>query len=171
MAVKKITRGLDKIEVGDLAGDGGPGTTLAALGYSDRDSAVTLIEEDPTVDRLYAHEIDEPLDTEVTGGAKQLLFTLVDPDLAALAAVFGGTITGTGSTATYEFPSTKTILEQTVKITPRKGYIITITRGALYGKINADFAKAAKFAVDIVVDALQPTKAGIGPITFGPEKV
>ncbi len=170
MGIKKITRGLDKIEVGDVAVDGGPGTTLAALGLSDRDSAVTLIEEEPTIDRLYAHEIDEPLDVEVTGGTKQLLFTVVDPDLDTLAKIFGGTVTGTGATATYELPSSKSILDQTVKITPRKGLVITMARAAVYGKINADFAKAAKFAVDIVAEALQPAKAGVGSLTFGPEK-
>lgn len=170
MAVaKKITRGLSKIEVGAVAVDGGPGSVLAALGFTDRDSAVTLIEEDPTVDRLYAHEVDDPLDTEITAGSKTLVFTLVDPDPAALASVFGGAADGSGTGATYDFPDTKEILERTVKITPRKGMVITIPRGALYGKINADFARAAKFAVDIVVEVLKPTKEGVAPIIFGPD--
>lgn len=171
MAVKKITRGLDKIEVGPVAEDGGPGTVLSVLGYSDRDSAVTLVEEDPEINRLYAHEVDDPLDTEVTGGNKQFIWTVVDPDLATLAGIFGGAVTGTAPNQTYNFPSSKSISEKTVKITPRKGYVITIPRGGMYGKINADFAKSGKFAVDLVVDALTPTKTGTGPIVFGPEKV
>jgi len=170
MAVaRKITRGLSKIEVGVLAGDGGPGTSLNTLGFTDRDSAVTLIEEDPTIDRLYSHEEDDPLDTEITAGAKTLLFTLVDPDPDALASVFGGSATGSGTGATYDFPDTKEILIRTVKITPRKGMIITIPRGALYGKINADFARSGKFAVDIVVEVTKPTKAGVAPMIFGPD--
>jgi len=169
MAVQKITRGLDKIEIGAVAVDGGAGTTLAVLGYSDRDSPVTLIEEDPTIDDLYAHEIDTPLDTEVTAGKTELLFTVVDPNAATLASIFGGTATGTGTGATYDFPSSKSITDKTVKITPRKGLVITIPRGGMYGKINADFAKAGKFAIDIVVSVLQPTKADTAPIIFGPD--
>lgn len=169
MAVKKITRGLDKIEVGAVGADGGAGTTLAVLGYSDRDSPVTLIEEDPTIDDLFAHEIDIPLDSEITAGKTELLFTVVDPDATTLASIFGGTATGTGTGATYDFPSSKSIADKTVKITPKKGLIITIPRGGMYGKINADFAKAGKFAIDMVVTVLQPTKANTAPMTFGPD--
>lgn len=165
----KITRGLDKIEVGDVAVDGGPGTSLATLGFTDRDSPVTMVEADPTIDRLYAHEIDTPLDTEVTGGESPFIFTVVDPDLATMAEIFGGTVTGTGSTATYSMPSTKVIKRQTVKITPKKGLIVTIVDGAMYGKINGDWAKAGKVAIDVVVEPQQPTKADTDPIIWGPE--
>ncbi|MCF2498401.1 hypothetical protein [Dyadobacter chenhuakuii] len=165
----KITRGLDKIEVGDVAADGGPGASLDVLGKTDRDSPVTMVEADPTIDRLYSHEDDDPLDTLVTAGEKPFLFTVVDPTLATLATIFGGAVTGSGNAATYHLPSSKAIKNQTVKITPKKGLVITVVNGALYGKINADFARAGKFAVDVVVEPQKPTKAATGAIIWGPE--
>lgn len=164
-----ITRGVAKIEVGDVAVDGGPGTTLDILGYSDRDSPVTQVEADPTLDRLYAHEIDTPLDTEVTGGEMPFIWTVVDPDVETLAAIFGGTVTGTGDTATYGLPSSKSMFNKTVKITPKKGLVCTIVNAAFYGKINADYAKAGKFAVDCVAEPQQPTKADTAPVIYGPK--
>lgn len=167
--MSKITRGLGRIEMGDVAGDGGPGTDLEPLGKTDRDSPITMVEGDPTIDRLHSHEDDDPLDTEVTGGEKPFLFTIVDPDLETFARIFGGTVTGTGLGATWGFPSNKSIKNQTVKVYPKKGLIRTIVNGAVYGKINDDMSKAGKLAIDVVVEPMKPTKANTPSIIYGPD--
>src|SRR5215217_3633976 len=159
-----ITRGLKSIEFAPLVSDGGPGTVFSSWGLSDRDSSVTHVEGDPTLDRLYSHESDTALDVQVTGGEMPFLVTVVDPDLATFAKAFGGTVTGTGATATYSFPSAKYIQDLTVKITPKKGLIETINRGSVYAKLNADYAKVGKVAIDIVVEPLLPEKTGVGPV-------
>lgn len=165
----KITRGLAKIEMGDVAADGGPGTDLDPLSKTDRDSPITMVEADPTIDRLFSHEDDDPLDTEVTGGEKPFLFTIVDPDLATFARIFGGTVTGAGDAATWGMPSNKAIKNQTVKAYPKKGLITTIVNGSVYGKINHDMSKAGKLAIDVVVEPLKPTKAATPSIIYGPD--
>ncbi len=163
-----ITRGLTAIRIGNVAGDGGPGTSLNRLGDTYRDSAVTMVESDPTIDRLYAHEHDDPLDTEITKGETPFIFSVVDPDIDTLVAIFGGAKTGSGDSATYHMPSSKAIKNQTVEITPKKGLQVTIPNAALYGKINADFARAGVVVIDMVAEPQKPTKAGVGAIIWGP---
>lgn len=164
-----ITRGLTSIRVGNVAGDGGPGTSLAKLGNTYRESPVTMVEADPTIDRLYSHEYDTPLDTEITGGESPFVFSIVDPSIDTLVSVFGGVKTGSGDTATYNMPSRKSIKNQTVEISPRKGLQVTIVNGAFYAKINADFAKAGVVVLDCVVEPQLSTKTGTGPVIWGPD--
>lgn len=162
-----ITRGVAKIEFAPPIA-GAPGTVFEALGLTDRDNPVTQIEADPTLDYLYSHELDPALDTEVTAGEMPFVMTVVDPSLATFAKVFGGTVTGTGGTATYGLPRTKLLQNFTVRITPKKGLIYTINYGSVYGKINADFAKAGKLAIDVVVQPLLPPDEDTDVITIGP---
>jgi len=163
-----ITRGVGKIEIGTIAVDGGVATTWATLGYTDRDSTAALTEEDPTREELFALEVDTAVDVDTTGGAITLTYSILNPDTATLAALWGGTVTGTGNAATWSRPGTAVSLEKSVKITPKKGLTITIVRGSVVPKLNFDLTKAGKFVIDIVVTVLQPTKANVDPVLFGP---
>lgn len=165
--VKQITRGLDEIALAPMI-DKGPGTVFAPLGLTDRDSPVTMLEEDPTSNDLFSHELDPAIDSMKTKGATQMLWTIVDPDLDTLVAVFGGSKTGTGATAVYNQPSQMLVKEQTLRITPKKGYIITPTRCNVYGKINGDFAAEGKLAIDMVADILAPYDDTDPFIKWGP---
>lgn len=164
-----LTRGLSKIEYGDIAGDGGVATVWTQLGLTDADSTASLTQADPTETLFMAAESDQPVDKDVTPGATTLVFSLLESDPDKLLILFGGAVTGTGSAKVWSAPLQATTIEKSWKITPKKGKIITIVRGQLSAKINYDLQKTGKFVVDISVAVLLPTKAATAPISIGPE--
>lgn len=168
MAVQTITRGLTRVEFADLAPDGGPGTVFQALGYTWRDEEIVLLEEDPEVTDLFSHELDDSLDRQVTGGAKELTFNVVDPNLQTYVKVFGGSITGSGASAVYSMPSKKYVAYKTVRIVPEKGDVYTINRAQVVGTLDANFSRGDVVTVAISAAVLIPTKAGVPSITVGP---
>lgn len=150
MAVKKlVTRGLAAVEIAMPNPDGSPGTVFETLGYTDRDSPVTLTEEDPTEDELNAHEIDTALDVEYTAGAKTLELTLVAPVVEVFKRLFGGTITGSGDNQVVSIGNNRAPLDVTLRVLPRKGLVYQSTKTSLWAKINADWAKSSKVGIDI----------------------
>ncbi|MDQ6482221.1 hypothetical protein [Dyadobacter sp. LHD-138] len=164
----QITRGLGKIEIGEIAADGGVATVWERLGDTDRDSTAVISEEDPTRDELHALEYDAAADVDITEGAITVSWTLLNADLAALAVLWGGAVEGVGAAQTWERSGVANSLERSIKVTPKKGYVITVVRASIVAKINYDLTKPGKMAVDIVATIMQPTKADTKPVKFGP---
>lgn len=167
-----MTRGVTAIAMGNLAGDGGPGTSLTTLGYTDASATNNFVFEDPTITDHMSLESDDPIDQEVTAGAKTLSFTLLDPIPDAMVRVLGGTVTGAGTGAdpkVWNAPAFMPDIEQTVKVTVKKGMNLTINRGKVTATVNHDFARnGGKLVVNIKVRVLTPTKAGVLPCSYGP---
>jgi len=161
----KYTIGVSSITVGAIAGDGGPGTTLAALGLTMEDSC-KLTQDDPTTTEFFAEEQDAAVFTKSKGGAIKLTFQVMDPDTDTLVALFGGSAPGTTPNKTWNMPATIPTIEKTVKVTPSEGMTVMIPRGSIVAKLNGDFSKKALFVIDVTVTALTPTKSGVGPIQF-----
>ncbi len=91
--------------------------------------------------------------------------------MTAAASDIGGTGTGfsvpvatlANSSATqtiWKAPDTFPDLEQSVKLTDKKGNVIDIARAKITGKFNFSFAKDKLGQLDLVATILQPTKAG-----------
>ena len=152
------TVGLAKIEVGDIAADGGIGTTLASLGYTYQDTCKMTM-EDPEVTEHYAEEVDDPVISISRGGKTVFNFSVMDADLTTLKALLGGDVTGTAPAQKWEAPDKIPIIEKSVRITPEQGLKFEIIRMKLDAKINAEFSKKGIFLIDVVGTVLQPTKA------------
>jgi len=168
MAVQTITRGLTRVEFADLAPDGGPGTNFQAIGYTWRDEEIVLLEEDPEVNDLFTHELDDSIDREYTGGVKELTFNIVDPDLSTLSYLFGGAVSGSGDSATYGMPAKKYVGYKTVRLVPAKGLVWTINRAAVIGTVDANFSRGDVVTIAVSATVLVPEKSGVMPITVGP---
>lgn len=162
--VKLINIGVAEIAVGAIAVDGGMGTTLAPLGYTEEGSA-SLNQDDPTETEFKVEEIDIPIHVESTSGNFSIAFKVADPDEDTLVAVFGGTKTGTGATAVYAYPSTSVSIERSIKFTPKTGMGLNIPRAKITAKFSSEIGRAALLGIEVSGRVLQPTKADEPPFS------
>lgn len=160
-----ITRGVNTIQVGAIAGDGGPGTTLAVLGLTLAGTA-KMTQSDASVQDILVEESDVPLDSIKTPGKIDFNWTIANPDTATLVALFGGTASGTSPNKTWNMPAAIITQELTVKVTPQKGMAVVFPRASVTAKLNGDFSKTAVFGIDVTITPLLPTKSGVGPVQF-----
>ncbi len=154
---KVYTIGLAKIEVGDMAEDGGMGTVLAALGQTYQDTA-TMTQEDPETTDHYAEEVDDPVVSISRGGRTLFNFSLMNPDVTVLADLLGGTADAV--TDTWEAPDKIPNIEKSVKITPLQGLQFEVPRMKITAKINGNFSKSGILLIEVAGTVLQPTKTG-----------
>lgn len=152
--------GVSKIEVSAIAGDGGVGTTFAALGLT-QEGTTKINFADPTTTDLMVEEFDTAADSIVTGGEKTIEFVIANPDEDTLVALMGGTKAGTGATTTYTAPATYAIVERSVKITPKKGMGFIFPRVLITAKPTSDLGKTTWMGVTVTGKVLVPTKAGV----------
>lgn len=168
MAKKVYTIGLSKIEMGSIAADGGMGTTLAQLGYTYQDTC-TMTQDDPETNEFYAEEEDDPVIAISKGGKINFAFSLMNPSPEAMVTLMGGTAKKSVNTATendtWEAPATIAQVEQSVRITPIKGYRIDVPRMKITAKINAEFRKSGIFLIEVSGTVLAPEKSGVAKIT------
>lgn len=159
-----ISTGIAKIELADIAQDGGVGTVFKALGYTVEGTA-NLTTDDPTETEFLVEEVDTAIDTDVKEGSMTVNFTVADPDEDTLVSVFGGTKTGTGEDAVFEYPEVLPIIEKSIKLTPRKGMGITIVRAKMTAKFSADIGRGKLMGIEVSGKVLQPTKTGVKKFT------
>jgi hypothetical protein len=160
------TLGLQKIEVGDIAGDGGVATTFAALGKTYKDTA-DLQGAEPAVFEHYSEESDDPEEIVETKGKVTVKWSIFDTDADTLVKVLGGTSTGTAPNKIWSDGGTAPSVEKSIKITPKAGKIVTIVRAKLTAKPNYKLTKNGIFMVDIIATVLTPTKAATPSWTVG----
>ncbi len=160
------TLGLSKIEISDIAGDGGLGTTFLALGKTYKDTA-ELLGEDPEIFEHYCEESDDPEETVVTKGKVTVKWSIFDSDADTLVKVLGGTATGTAPNKIWSAPATAPTIEKSVKITPKNGKVINIVRAKIVAKPNFKLAKNGVLLVDITATILTPTKAATASWSVG----
>jgi hypothetical protein len=155
------TLGLAKIEIGDIANDGGLGSTLAVLGQTLEDSC-TVTQEDPTVTEFFAEELDDAVISIGKRGKTTIAFSVMNPDTSVLLKVLGGTVTGgtDGAVAKWHSPLTLPVIEKSMRITPLQGLIWEFPRVKIVAKINGSFSRKNVFVIEIAGTALQPSKAG-----------
>lgn len=158
--------GVTKIEIGDIATDGGVATTFSPLGVTYKDTA-TLEQEDAEAVEHECEESDDPI--EMVAGSKKTTISwgIVDFTPATLVKVLGGSATGTSPNQKWEAPTTSTVIEKSVKITPKKGSVITMPRVSLKARIQYEVGKTGIAKVLITGKVLTPTKANTASITIG----
>jgi hypothetical protein len=158
------TLGLAKIEIGDVADDGGMGDTLSQLGYTNQDSC-NFTQEDPETTDLYAEEVDDPVVSISRAGKTTFNFSVMNPDVDVLAELLGGTVTGSGASAKWNAPDTIPDIEKSVRITPLQGLVFEIPRMKITAKINGQFSKTNVFVIDVTGTVLQPEKTSASKMT------
>jgi hypothetical protein len=156
------TIGLSSIEVGDVATDGGMGTTLAALGETYQNTC-KFQQEDPETTDFYAEEYDDPVFSVSKAGKTTFTFSIMNPELATLKSVLGGTIVpeNGGTPETWNAPSNMPIIEKSVRITPQQGIAFDIPRMKIVAKINGEISKKGLLLIEVTGTALIPEKAGL----------
>ncbi|MBD2753785.1 hypothetical protein [Spirosoma validum] len=155
---KVVTLGITTISFAPIAGDGGAGTVFTAVESTKKDSA-EMTQDDPTRTELREEESDSPYYVSVVNGAISFKFTFAQPDVNALALVFGGSVTA-GPPASWELPDGYQSIEKTVKIVPRVGLQFLIPRAQVTAKMNGKFGTTDSWGVEVTISILTPTKAG-----------
>jgi hypothetical protein len=162
MASTRYKLGLEKFEMGPIAGDGGMGTVLTQVGDTVAGSS-SMTSSDDTKTDFNIEESDSPVLSIVsTKGKLTLNLSTYNNSADNLVRLFGGTkVAGTGGAGdTWEAPDTFLEQEQSIKLTFKQGGYMLIPRGKVSAKPNFQFNKSALSQVDISIDILQPTKAG-----------
>lgn len=158
-----FTLGLSKIEIGAIAGDGGMGTTLAALGNTYQDTC-NLTVEDPQDTEHYSEENEDPEVIISRAGKTVLNFSIIGPDFAALAALTGGTISGSGASEVLNQPNKLPTIEKSIKVTPEQGHVINIPRAKISAKFDGNLSKTGIMLLKVTATVMTPTKAGVSKL-------
>lgn len=159
---EKHIMGVSSIKIGDIAADGGPGTSLAALGGTYKDSA--SFEEDDGTD--VEHEIEEADDpVELLPGATKKIITwgIINMDPSQIVKVLGGTVSGAAPNEKWNAPATKPAIYQTVEITDKNGETVTYPRCFIKAKRTWKITKTGILQVVIKARVMTPTKEGTAP--------
>lgn len=164
-----LTRGLALIEYALLDEDGVPGTVWDTFGLTDADSAVTLIEAEPSKTYFRAHEKKAPLDVDIVEGELPLLFSLINPTLEALQVLFEAVIEGTGANAALIYPSSRNGITVAIRVIPKKGNMHQFNRVHLWPRPNYNWETTSKLVVDIAGEVLVPENGAVDFRKEGPQ--
>jgi len=158
-----ITIGLESIGIGPIAGDGGMGTSLEVLGYTEQDTATLTIEAAERTDFI-PEEIDDAIHSQLIGGAKTFAFTIMDAGPETMKETMGGTLITTGTSPneviTWHAPDAAENIERSLKITPRQGIVFEATRVSLSSASDSVFSKNGLFTLNVEARVLKPKKTG-----------
>lgn len=159
----KVKIGLKLLEMGNIAPDGGMGTSLTPLAATVVDTAL-ISEEAPNVTDFPIEEQDDPFYSNSQAGKKTFVFSSYDMDPASLVRLQGGTasVDASGNNV-YEAPINKPVIEQSFRLTDQKGNVTEIVRGKVDAIVQHKFQKSGLAQVDVTVTILVPTKAGVAP--------
>ena len=166
MAAENIY-GLKSILIGDIAVDGGPGTTLTeVIGQTVIDSAA-LTSTEATIEDINIEETDTAIKRlRSTPATLSLAFATYNQDPTVLQLLFGGTVTdGVWSAPVSGLSS----VEKTVQVTTKDDVVITFPRMDLSAVLDWGFAKSRLGQTNITGSVLTPEKAGVAPwsVDFG----
>lgn len=157
--------GLANVELSDIAVDGSIGTAFVPVGETVSGTA-EMTTTDPTVNDITIEESDSPVESIVQPGISQIAWSTYNIDGAQLVKFFGGTYTPQSGVdpdiipAKYTPPASVPDIEKSVKVTDKKGNVVTVTRAKISAKLGLSFKKDTLGKVDIVAKILDPTKAG-----------
>ena len=165
---KKNAIGLKALLIGDIAVDGGAGTTLTELvGDTVRGTASltsTTVESTP----ILIEESDDPIMNIITGGG---IFSFVwssynlDPDV--LVQFFGGSVTGTAPNKIWAAPDLIPNIEKTVQGETANGIVAKAARVQISAEMALNFQKETPGQINFVGTVLKPTKVDEPKLTIG----
>lgn len=162
---EKRTIGLKSIKIGDIAGDGGMGTVLAALGNTYEGTA-TLMQDDAEETPFYAEELDDPIEILEKKGNLKVEWAIVDFDPTTLQKVLGGEVTGAAPNQKWEAPSDMPSIEKSIEIITKKNVKFEIVRARIVAKLDVNLSKKEMGLVRISATVMAPTKADTAPMSI-----
>lgn len=153
----QINNGISKVEFAPIAADGGAGTAFFTLGLTKEDSFQWNFEDDEVLE-FPVEEQDTPITLPGKKGKKGFTFTVENPDEDTFVKAFGGTVTGTGATAVFKFPTVAPTIELTAKVSPKIGTGFLMPRVLLAAKLTPEMGRNSLLGVEVTCTVLQPTK-------------
>lgn len=161
----KRTLGLVSIKIGDIAGDGGMGTVLAAIGDTVPGTCVFGNEEGTTQD-FFSEESDIAIESvESEPGTTTLTWSTYNLEADVMVSLFGGT-KDAGPPVVYNPPDQIADVEKSIEVVDKKGNKLEIVRANIRATKAVNFNKTALGQIDIVATVLVPTKAATKPWTL-----
>ena len=155
---EKRTFGLVSIKIGDVAEDGGMGTTLAVLGVTDEGSATFTKGEDTSKD-FFCEESDDPIETVTKKGVTTIEWSILDFTPSTLVKVLGGTVDVTvPAVPVWQAPATSAVIEKSIEAITKTGVKIQIVRAKISASVDLKLGKETIGIVKIKATALTPTK-------------
>lgn len=154
--MSQINNGLAQLKIGNIANDGGMGTTLTALGYITEDSFKINTEDGTTTDFM-VEEIDDPIFSRTTAGKLSFEFEIANPDATVLVTVFGGSSDTNGA---YTPPSSAPVIEKSLEVIPNQGFGFKVPRAKITAKFSDTLGKNQLLKVVVTAQILAPTKTG-----------
>lgn len=153
--------GLVNIKIGNVAVDGGMGTTLVAVGDTVAGSA-TLTTEEAQITDFNIEESDSPvLSIKTEADQITLNWSTFANDATTLQKMFGGTVVpaASGVGETWLAPDVVPEIEQSIEVQWKQGGKIQIARAKITAALNMSFKRDTLSQIDITARVLQPTKA------------
>lgn len=163
--MEQVTLGLSKIEMGDIAADGGPAADadLEQVG-TELAGSTTYDTADGTEVNVNSDVQDDPLFSVTRRGATTFNWEIASYDPDTQKAYMGGTVVTDDETSkkTWQEPDNQVVQEKTIRITSEFGLVATITRASVTAKMTGKFSRDGQEVMRIAVTAkvLKPTKAG-----------
>lgn len=133
------------------------GYTRYGLTYQD---TANMSQDDGETTEFYAEEEDDAIDEITKQGKTTFNFSIMDPDLATIARLFGGEV----AADVYGYPDAVAQKEESVIITPKKGLCFHVTRGRLKAKFNGEFSKKGLLLLEVSVTVMKPNTPGLKKI-------
>lgn len=156
--------GLKALKIGDVAVDGGMGTSLAVIAYTEKDSA-KIVTTDPELKEFFVEEVTDPIEVIVTKPSVMTLeLSIHDVAPATLVKVLGGAATGTP--AVYTPPTTTTDIEKSIEITTLTDHVVKIVRAKIVANFDWSLNRQELSRVKIKATVLAPQKADTAPYTI-----
>ena len=148
--------GLEKIEFGAIAADGGVSAAFSQWGVTPDDETAQFTVGKPDIKEFRSIENDDPeFVFESKKGTAKFEGSMFDVSSATLAKALGGTV----AAGVYSSPSESFSLEQSVKATTLTGNVITAVRCKVVFWITWNFKKDAIAKLSYEATVLKPTKA------------
>jgi len=157
-----LCKGIQTIEFGEIASDGGVATTFDVLGRTRENTLQFNAADDQTQDIMVEEQDDPVAQTVTTKGTLDISWSMVDWDTDVLIALFGGTVVNNQ----WQAPDQSPTVEKSLKITPMDGNPFTYPRVKVTTKVNYD-SQGKIFQLDVSCRKLKPEKAGESSFMWG----
>ena len=164
----KVIKGVAGIDLAPIPVGGGMAlpADYVSVGSTYRDEA-KLTEAEPAAVEHYSNECDDPVESDVTGGKKEVTLTLTDFSPVNIQKFLGGTVTGVAPLDKWEAPAVKTTSELALRIRSKNGKYLAFTRVAVYGWTDYDVSPKGIAKIMVKGLVLAPELAGTAPMEKG----
>lgn len=158
-----LNYGISTLKLGAIAVDGDMGTSLTAIDGIVESSA-SLVTDDGEKTTIKTEESDTPVIQFNSPGETKVVFDAIDMTPASLSVLLGGTVSGTGDTATWSAPTSSVEIEKSLEIITKNNFKWEFPRVRVFARLNSPLSKKDIHKVSVTCVVLKPVKTGVAPI-------